>query len=77
MALLQPNILIDGALHVQLADFGLAHCTFSALENSPSYPSANPYWTAPELLRGVLDRPNAASDIYSFAYVCMEVRSLH
>ncbi|KAF7368902.1 Protein kinase domain-containing protein [Mycena venus] len=70
------NILLDDEGHARLADFGLAVVTDGPL--APTNRGGSTRWMAPELLDPSccrLDRfqRTPASDIYSFACVCLEL----
>jgi serine/threonine protein kinase len=69
----QANVLVDNQGSASLADFGL----ISFIERSDQLTSGrgNPQWMAPEL--NDLDvefQRTLATDIYSFACLCVEVR---
>ncbi|KAI8819474.1 kinase-like domain-containing protein [Fimicolochytrium jonesii] len=70
------NMLVDGAGHVQLTDFGFA--AIRAHSNSKSYKSyqdgpGTMRWAAPERLQG--GKLTTASDVYSFGMVVWETMS--
>ena len=78
---IQPNILIDDAGHVRLADFGLSNFVDSTSASTSFGHSSAIAWLAPELLVPEelgLDtyRPTMASDVYALGSVCWEVCSL-
>ncbi|KAJ3485001.1 hypothetical protein NLI96_g5252 [Meripilus lineatus] len=76
------NVLVDGDDNIRLADFGLAVLIQQA-QGSIGYGSTrggNPRWLSPELIepeqfpgQDQSRRPTKASDIYSFACVCIEL----
>jgi serine/threonine protein kinase len=69
----QANVLVDNQGSASLADFGL----ISFIERSDQSTSdrGNPQWMAPELYDTELEfRRTLATDIYSFACLCVEVR---
>lgn len=71
----QPNIVVDGNETILLANFGLS--VIGDVGSSYTAPDGKgTTYIAPELLdcaKG-FPRPTFQSDIYSFAYVCVEVR---
>jgi serine/threonine protein kinase len=81
----QANILISSTGHVRLADFGISSVVDADVLRWTSLPTITRpggtiRWMAPELI-GVEDdsdtvRPTFASDVYSFASVAYEVRTL-
>jgi serine/threonine protein kinase len=77
----QPNVLIDAKGNALLADFGLSRLpgghgtSFSASQRSGAI-----RWVAPEIIplnaenpNEYVDKPNKASDIYSFGCIMMQV----
>ena len=73
------NILIDDQGHVQLSDFGLSLIAeATAYQYGSSHGGGAVYWTAPELIDceefGLENsRPTFQSDVFSFAFTCIEV----
>ncbi|KAH8097003.1 hypothetical protein BXZ70DRAFT_943874 [Cristinia sonorae] len=72
------NILIDSDWKVRLADFGLAVFAGDGSNHYASVRGGASNWLAPELIDPEAfgqnsSRPTFASDIYSFACVCMEL----
>ncbi|XP_064617845.1 guanylate cyclase 32E-like isoform X2 [Liolophura sinensis] len=71
------NCLVDSRWVLQIADFGLHHCSQS--DNQPTESEAKYYerllWTAPELLRDPnrLPRGTQKGDVYSFAIILYEL----
>lgn len=67
------NIMIDGAGHVKVTDFGLADVTGAAgLSEISKRVLGTPGWISPEVARG--EKPSPASDIYSLGlalYYCL------
>lgn len=57
-----------------ITDFGLAVYLNGDSGNYESTRAGNPQWLAPELSGGM--RPTKAGDVYSFAFVCIEVSGL-
>ena len=81
---LQTNVLIDDSGAPRLADFGLSRILdskFNIWSTSSFKGNGSMRWQAPELLYSSLFpdvKPGVttASDVYSFASVCLEVRTL-
>ncbi|TCD66727.1 hypothetical protein EIP91_001020 [Steccherinum ochraceum] len=70
------NILIDEFLHPRLADFGLSILADAYTRTLGSHSGGVAVrWSSPELLGGVILRPNFASDIYAFGCTCIELYS--
>ena len=75
----QVNILINNRRQACLSDFGLAIFAGRTNQNSYSARGNTELWKAPELMipadpsEPADDRPTYASEIYSFACVCIEV----
>ena len=75
----QANVLIDDQDGVRLTDFGMALIAEATAYNYASVHGGGAVrWTAPEVINpgefGLLtSRPTYASDVYSFACVCIEV----
>lgn len=67
----QANILVDDHFRLRLTDFGLVWLADVSKETQGSYNHGAIRWMAPEVLSGC--RPTYASDLYSFACVCVEV----
>ena len=74
----QPNLYVDGYGSIQIGGFGRSavHDVESRYEGLPS--GLGWAWTAPELMAPgafgfQLPVPTRASDIYSFACICVEV----
>ena len=61
------NILVDNHFRAKVADFGLS-------QKKQLRGTGTPYWMAPELLRNESPQ-TAASDVYSFGIVLIEVYS--
>lgn len=77
----QSNLLVDEQLNIFISDLGMAAYADSASNALASRREGNPRWMAPELLRALDARTSVrltfASDIYSFAMVCVEVSTIH
>ncbi|KAK1235497.1 hypothetical protein PQX77_001280 [Marasmius sp. AFHP31] len=74
------NILVDDEWHAQLADFGLAVFSDATVGTNSSHNAGSVRWMAPELHHpqsfGLkYFRRTFASDVYSFACVCVELYS--
>lgn len=74
------NILVDDEWHAVLADFGLAVFSDATVGTSSSHHAGSVRWMAPELHHpqsfGLkYFRRTFASDVYSFACVCVELYS--
>ena len=69
----QANILIDDNCRARLADFGVLWLPDSTPMTQGSHMPGAVRWMAPEVLSDKV--PTFESDIYSFACVCVEVRS--
>lgn len=72
------NVLIDSEWNAHLADFGLAVFADGASNNYGSMSGGAVRWLSPELIDpeqfGLQSsRPTYASDVYSFACLCIEV----
>ncbi|KAF9269180.1 kinase-like protein [Marasmius fiardii PR-910] len=72
------NILVDDDWHARLADFGLAVFSDATVGTSSSHHAGSVRWMAPELHHpqsfGLkYFRRTFASDVYSFACVCVEL----
>nr|GAT45693.1 kinase-like protein [Mycena chlorophos] len=72
------NILVDDGWHACLADFGLAVFSDATLATHTSHSGGSVRWMSPELhfpQSCGLDsfRRTFASDVYSFAFVCIEL----
>jgi serine/threonine protein kinase len=86
LLLLQVNILITPSHRACLADFGLSTAGESQVlqqsSSSNAHATGTLRWEAPELLapetdgNAILAVNTRASDIYSFACVCYEVKCL-
>lgn len=71
----KSNIFVDEDWHVRLADFGLADWADTTLTTNTNNHAGSIRWMAPELHNYEASvRRTAASDTYSFAFVCIEVR---
>ncbi len=77
---MQANILVDAFGRPRITDFGLSRIIDSQASTSASSFSGqgNVRWQAPELLdtsrfRGGSGNVTTQSDVYSYAYVCLEV----
>jgi serine/threonine protein kinase len=75
------NILVDDNWHVRLADFGLAVFASATVATGSSHRGGSARWMSPELLSPQscgLEKSQRtfASDVYSFACVCIEVRPI-
>ncbi|KAJ7765418.1 kinase-like domain-containing protein [Mycena maculata] len=73
------NILVDDDWHACLADFGLAVFSDATVATQTSHHGGSVRWMSPELHYPQscgLDtfKRTFASDVYSFAFVCIEVR---
>jgi len=71
------NILIDDRCHVRIADFGLTGFCVEAsddVSDHSDYGGGTIRYTAPEIFASE-QRPSFASDVYSFACVCLEVHT--
>ncbi|KAF9469341.1 kinase-like domain-containing protein [Collybia nuda] len=76
------NILVDNDWHAVLSDFGLTVFGDATAATHTSNPHGSIRWMAPELLNPEmfdLDRSQKthASDVYSFACVCLEIYTGH
>ncbi|KAJ8079540.1 hypothetical protein PM082_011127 [Marasmius tenuissimus] len=74
------NILVDDEWHARLADFGLAVFSDATVGTNSSHNAGSVRWMAPELHHpqsfGLkYFRRTFASDVYSFACVCVELYS--
>lgn len=72
------NILVDDDWHVRLADFGLSVFSDATAATQTSHRGGSVRWMSPELHLPQscgLDtfQRTFASDVYSFAFVCVEV----
>nr|GAT45718.1 predicted protein [Mycena chlorophos] len=72
------NILVDDGWHARLADFGLAVFSDATIATQTSHRGGSVRWMSPELHLPQscgLDtfRRTFASDVYSFAFVCIEL----
>ena len=69
------NVLIDDNWHVRLTDFGLAILADASTQTAGIIAGFIPLaWAAPELLDESSKRPTFATDVFSFARTCVEVR---
>lgn len=80
MELTQANILVDHNGRMKLTDFGLAAIAEAGQSLTLTTRGGAFGWMAPELIDPEFfgfenDRPTFESDVYSFACVCVEVRS--
>jgi len=67
------NILVDEHLHPRLTDFGLSILADSYTRTLGSQGGVAVRWSPPELLSGVILRPNFESDVYAFGCTCIEL----
>ncbi|THH31341.1 hypothetical protein EUX98_g2851 [Antrodiella citrinella] len=67
------NILIDEHLHPRLTDFGLSILADAYTRTLGSQGGVAVRWSPPELISGVILRPNFASDVYAFGCTCIEL----
>lgn len=70
---IQANVMIDDYLHIRLADFGLAFYSDATTASLGSHFGGAARWMAPELFESENMRATYASDVYSFACLCVEV----
>lgn len=69
------NVLIDDDWHVRLTDFGLAILADASTQTAGVVAGFIPLaWAAPELVDESCKRPTFATDVFSFARTCVEVR---
>ncbi len=68
-----PNLLVDRAWHVKVADFGLSKL-LDASKSRSSLVVMNPKWLSPEIIRN--ESHSRASDVYSFGVVLWELMTL-
>ena len=70
----QNNIYVNDDLSIVIAEFGLSVFANGNFKDDESIRGGNAEWLSPELLElHTHTRPTKASDIYSFAMVCIEV----
>ena len=70
----QNNVFVNDDLSIVIADFGLSVFANGHSNNYASRREGNSQWLSPELLNpDSRTRPTKASDVYSFAMVCIEV----
>lgn len=70
------NVFLHKDGTIRLADFGIAVIEHVGSSYTRSQPGGAAGWKAPELLDAeddALVRPSAATDIYAFGCVCVEV----
>ena len=70
----QNNIYVNDDLSVVIAEFGLSVFANDNFKDDESRRGGNAEWLSPELLEPhTHTRPTKASDVYSFAMLCIEV----
>jgi len=79
----QENVLLDGNLHVQIADFGLTQLLDDTMDTWHSGGAKHLHFAAPELFGWLEDADDPStdepartqmSDVYAFGCLCYEVR---